>query len=115
MFSLLKFFMFLGLAGAAIYCVFFAEYHGKPMASHVSEVWDSDLVQKKIESMKRDVRDDLEERLAKAKAEKAASRDKLEKNARADGKTVSHDGHDYVTEADRESLTSLIEKKARAK
>ena len=115
MFSLLKFFVFLGVAGAVVYGVFFADYRGKPMASHVSEVWDSDLVQKKIDGMKRDMREDLEERLAKAKAEKAASGDKLEKNAKADGKGVSHDGHDYVTEADRESLSALIEKKTRAK
>ena len=113
MFSLLKFFVFLGLAGAAVYVVFFHDVGGKPMASHVSEVWDSDLVQKKIDGMKRDMREDLEERLAKAKAEKNAAKE--EKTAKADGKKVSHDGHDYVTEADREALSALIEKKTRAK
>jgi hypothetical protein len=115
MFSLLKFFMFIAIAGAVAYGVFFADVGGKPVAGHVSEVWDSDLVQKKIDSIKNDMRVDLEERLAKAKAEKAEKADKNDKLASAKDKTAKHDGHDEVTDADRASLSALIEKKTRAK
>lgn len=114
MFSLVKFIFCLGLLGAAVYGVFFADVGGKPVASHVGEVWGSDLVQKKIDSMKRDMREDLEDRLAKAKAEKAEKADKSEKADKADTKTlVKHDGRDALSDADRESLSALIEKKTR--
>lgn len=114
MFSLLKFFVFLGLAGVAAYGVFFADVGGKSVSAHVEEVWSSDLVQKKIDTMKRDMREDLEDRLAKAKAEKAEKDAKEEIAAGTKGKGKS-DGHDYVTDADRESLSALIEKKTRSK
>lgn len=111
MFSLLKFIFCVGLLGVVAYGVFFADVGGKPVASHVGEVWGSDLVQKKIDSMKRDMREDLEDRLAKAKAEKA---EKSEKADKADPKAlVKHDGRDALSDADRESLSALIEKKTR--
>lgn len=100
---------YLGVIGAAAYGLFFAHVGGQTIAAHVTEVLSSDLVQKKIDGIKRDMRDDLEERLAKAKAEKSEKADKV-----TDPKTLTkQDGHDYVSEADRESLSALIEKKTK--
>lgn len=104
MFSLLRLLLTTTLLVVAAYFVFWKDIGGKPLAGHVADVWGSDLVQRKVASIKDDVREDLEERLAKAKAEKAA---------KADDK--KHDGYDIINDADRESLSQLIEKKTQSK
>src|SRR4051812_48893660 len=104
MLSLLRLLVTTALLATAAYFVFWKDMGGKPLAGHLADVWGSDLVQRKVASIKDDVREDLEERLAQAKAEKAA---------KADGK--KHEGYDIINDADRESLSELIETKTKAK
>lgn len=103
MLSLLRFAFYSALLIGGAYFVFFRDVGGKTVASHVSEIWTSDMVQKKVASIKDDMREDLEVRLAKAQA------DRLEKSNKDGGKKPA--GYDIINEADRESLSQLIEKK----
>jgi hypothetical protein len=100
---MIKLMFYVAMFAAGAYGLFVKDFGGKSLAGHVSEVLDSDLVQKKMDSFKADMRQDLEERLAKAKAEKGAA---------DPGK---RDGRDYINDADRESLSALIEKKTKKK
>lgn len=90
------------------YFAFVKDFGGKSLAGHVMEVFDSDMVQKKIASMKSDMREDLEVRLAKAQAER------LQKSGKTDA-PKKHEGYDIINDADRESLSQLIEKKTAPK
>ena len=98
-----KLMFYAAIFAAAGYGLFVKDFGGKTVAGHVSEVWTSDLVQKKVDGLKADMRQDLEERLAKAKAEKGAA------------DPAKRDGRDYINDADRESLSALIEKKTKKK
>ncbi len=104
---MLRFAFYMLVLGFGAYFCFWKDIGGKTLAGHVTEVLDSDMVQRKIAGIKDDMREDLEVRLAKAKAERA------EKSGKAD--TKKHDGYDIINEADRESLSQLIEKKTQAK
>src|SRR5688572_30129936 len=97
-------FLFKGLFGLAAalalaYAIFIKDVGGRSMAEHVGDVWSSDLVQKKVERIRDDVRVGLEERLAKSRAGQAVK---------------SEGGLDNITEADRQSLNALLERKAPA-
>jgi hypothetical protein len=98
-----KLVFYVAIAVAGGYCLFVKDFGGRSIAGHVTEIWGSDLVQKKMDSFKQDMRQDLEERLAKANAEKGAA------------DTGKRDGRDYINDADRESLSALIEKKTKKK
>ena len=104
---MLRFAFYTAVLVFGAYFCFFRDFGGKSLAAHVGEVLDSDMVQKKIAGIKDDMREDLEVRLAKAKAERA------EKTGKAD--TKKHEGYDIINEADRESLSQLIEKKTQPK
>ncbi|HSI05146.1 MAG: hypothetical protein ACAI38_21795 [Myxococcota bacterium] len=107
MLSLLRFAFYMAVLVFGAYFVFYKDVGGKSLAGHVAEVFDSDMVQRKIAGIKDDMREDLEVRLAKAKADRA------EKSGKVDNK--KHDGYDIINEADRESLSQLIEKKTQPK
>ena len=106
---MIKLVFYAAVLTAVVYGLFIKELGGKTLAAHVSEVWTSDLVQRKVDSLKADVRQDLEARLAKVTAEKAAKGVSASSIA-TQGK---RDGHDYINDDDRESLSALIEKKTR--
>jgi hypothetical protein len=106
MLSLLRFAFYTAVLAFGAYFVFFKDFGGKSIAAHVGEVFASDLAQRKLAGIKDDMREDLEVRLAKAKAERA------QKSCKAD--TKKHEGYDIINEADRESLSQLIEKKTTA-
>ena len=48
------------------YFAFFVELGDRPLASHLTEVWQSDTVQSKVSLVRDGVRNELEDRLAAA-------------------------------------------------
>ena len=73
------------------YVLFLVPIGGASIASHVMDVWSSELVQKKVAEVRTDVATRLEQHLAEAQKNGAGRRE-------------------APTEADRKALTHLIEK-----
>ncbi len=70
MWSIVKGIIGLVVAGALVYGLFFVEVGGKSVAGHAADIWRSPAMQEKVDMVREEVRQEIEDRLAEA-AEKA--------------------------------------------
>ena len=93
--GLFRFIFWLASTAALAYVLFCVPVGSEPLAAHLRDIWQCDLVQKKVAEVRADVAVKLEERLAQAQTKTAAM------------------PRDRTTTAERQELTRLIGKLAK--
>lgn len=86
------------MLGVAAYGFFFIDLGGKSLAGHVSEIWDTPMVQKKVDELREGVRLEIEEKLAEAG----------EKTGRKLARVATARDKNEFSEDDRRALDDLI-------
>ena len=85
---------------AAAYTVFLVDFGGESIASHVADIWGSEVVQHKVDLVRHGVREEIEDRLASAAEE--ATRERVKKTL---GDQPEFD------DADQTALRNILEEK----
>ncbi len=87
------------ILGVAVYAFFFIDLGGKSLGGHVSEIWETSVVQEKVDQLREGVRQELEEKLALAG----------EKTGRKLARVATGTNKNEFSDEDRRALDDLIE------
>lgn len=98
MWSLIKLLVTAAFLGAVAYAGFFADLGGQSLASHLSEVWRTPVVQQKVGRLRQGVQENISLRLTNATATADANASKLKRAPVGDD----------LSDADRRALNDLL-------
>ena len=93
--------VFLGMLGAALYGVFCIPLGGATLAEHGRELWQSHIVQSKVEKVRSGLQDEWINHLDKAREAKATAQKTNE---------AAHRAQSNIPDKDRQSLEELLGK-----
>jgi hypothetical protein len=96
--------LFLGVCGVVAWVAFTVPLGGATLASHLSDVWRSDVVQQKMALVEHGVEDELSQRLA------AAAKDQVASARTHRGEGAAQPPAESLSEADRADLEKLLQK-----
>ncbi|MEE8408253.1 MAG: hypothetical protein V3T05_01485 [Myxococcota bacterium] len=99
MWGLIRIIVGAAILGVAAYAFFFIDLGGKSFAGHVSEIWEAPVVQKKVDELREGVRQEIEEKMARAG----------EKTGRKLARVATGQGKNEFSDEDRRALDDLIE------
>jgi len=91
-------FVTMAIAAGAAYGLFFVDLGGQNLFSHLTEVWRSPVVQRKVDVVGQSIEKRLVEKLVQSRKQSAAA-----------GQTARA-GNDEVSPSDRQSLDELVGK-----
>jgi hypothetical protein len=80
------------------YCAFFVDLAGKPFSEHALDVWQSPVMQAKLDLLHRGVKNELEDKLS------AAAKQQARKHAGLP------DGETDIADVDRKKLNEMLAK-----
>jgi hypothetical protein len=90
----------LAVVAGAVYVLFFIDFGGQNLASHLGEIWRSPVVQRKVDVVEKSLEKKLADKLTQARAQSAT-------DAPGPGqRTGRYD--DHISEHDRKSLNDLV-------
>ena len=101
MWSLFKLTVFLGMLGAVLYGVCYIPVGGATLAEHGREIWQSHIVQSKVEKVQKGVHDELKNHLEKAREAKDIAQ-------KTNG--AIHRAQSEIPDKDRQALEDLLGK-----
>ena len=95
---LIRLFVTMAVAAGVVYLLFFVDFGGQNLGSHLAEIWRSPVVQGKVKVVEKSIEQRLAKRLVTTPKQMAAS---------ADGAKVAADD-DQISLGDRRSLGTLV-------